>query len=152
MDSLPFCSYCSDVVVSTPRGTRMSCSSIIYALLPTGISKLHCICSDEMWHHYSGPSIEVIELDTSISGHARKTVLGKRFAAPHFNQLQHVVKAGTWFGARVLSDAADEASGSVPAVLGCTVSPSFDFADFSMGDREHLLCLCVPCHSLHCIK
>jgi predicted cupin superfamily sugar epimerase len=46
-----------------------------------------------------------------------------------------VVKAGTWFGARVL----DAAVGAGAAVVGCTVSPSFDFADFIMGDRKQLL-------------
>ena len=128
-------SYCSDVIVSTPRGERMSCSAIIYALLAGQIGKLHRIESDELWHHYTGPSLEVIELDCSVAGHVRRTVLGKHISAPHFNQLQHVVKAGTWFGARVL----DAAVGAGAAVVGCTVSPSFDFADFFMGDRKQLL-------------
>jgi predicted cupin superfamily sugar epimerase len=117
----------------------MSCSAIIYALFPAQISKLHRLCCDEMWHHYSGPSVEVIELDSTVAGHVRKTVLGKNFA--NFNQLQHVVKAGTWFGARALVVA--EGASCTPAVLGCTVTPSFDFADFTMGDREQLLRLCV---------
>jgi predicted cupin superfamily sugar epimerase len=96
-----------------------------------------------MWHHYTGPSLEVIELDSSVAGHVRSTVLGKGLAAAQ--QLQHVVRAGTWFGARVLAGAA----GGAPAVVGCTVSPSFDFADFNMGDREQLLRLCVLCHALN---
>ncbi len=85
----------------------------------------------------------MIELDSSVSGHARTTVLGKNFAAPHFHQLQHVVKAGTWFGARVQQCGADSSASGVPAVVGCTVSPSFDFADFTMGDRKQLLRLYV---------
>jgi predicted cupin superfamily sugar epimerase len=139
------CSYCSDVLVSTPRGSRMSCSAIIYALLPGQIGKFHRIESDEMWHHYTGSSLEVVELDVSVAGHARKTVLGKHVAAPHFNQLQHVVKAGPWFGARVVVDASDDAASADAAVVGCTVSPSFDFADFVMGSRKQLLRLWAPC-------
>ena len=138
------CSYTSHDNVSTPRGTRACCSAIIYALLPTQVSKLHRIRSDEMWHHYSGPSLEVIELNSSAPGHVRTTVLGKCVAAPHCNQLQHVVKAGTWFCARVQGGAAVD---SAPAVVGCTVSPGFDFADFTMGDRRQLLRLCVLCHT-----
>jgi predicted cupin superfamily sugar epimerase len=88
-----------------------------------------------MWHHYAGPALEVVELDSSVSGHVRKTILGKNLGSPPFNQLQHVVRAGTWFGARVLADAAS----TCPAVVGCTVSPSFDFADFTLGDRGQLL-------------
>lgn len=100
-----------------------------------------------MWHHYSGPSLEVIELDSSAPGHVRTTVLGKCVAAPHCNQLQHVVKAGTWFGARVQGGAAVDSAPAAPAVVGCTVSPGFDFADFTMGDRRQLLRLCVLCLS-----
>jgi hypothetical protein len=117
----------------------MSCSAIIYALLPGQIGKLHRIESDEMWHHYTGPSLEIVELDSSVIGHARKTVLGKHITAPHFNHFQHVVKAGTWFGARVQGVASGDAASDDAAVVGCTVSPSFDFADFIMGDRKQLL-------------
>ena len=47
---------------------------------------------------------------------------------------QDVVTAGRWFGARV------EAGGTHGySLLGCTVSPGFDFADFEMGDRAYLL-------------
>ena len=132
-------SYTSHDIVTTPRGARACCSAIIYALLPAQVSKFHRICSDEMWHHYPGPPLEVIELDASAPGHVRTTVLGKRLDAPHFNQLQHVVKAGTWFGARVQRGAAGDAAAAAPAVVGCTVSPGFDFADFTMGDRHQLL-------------
>jgi uncharacterized protein len=46
-------------------------------------------------------------------------------------RLQHVVKAGTWFGA--YANAA-----TAYALVGCTVAPGFDFADFEMADRQEL--------------
>ena len=45
---------------------------------------------------------------------------------------QHVVKPGCWFGASV--DAPDSF-----ALVGCFVSPGFDFEDFEMGERERLI-------------
>ena len=47
---------------------------------------------------------------------------------------QHVVPAGRWFGAR-LADPRPDAY----ALVGCTVAPGFDFADFEMGDRGALV-------------
>jgi predicted cupin superfamily sugar epimerase len=48
------------------------------------------------------------------------------------DQLQHVVKAGTWFGAYPEPD-------SEFSFVGCTVAPGFDFADFELAKREQLL-------------
>ncbi|NTW98705.1 MAG: cupin domain-containing protein [Geobacteraceae bacterium] len=44
---------------------------------------------------------------------------------------QCVVPSGCWFGAEV--------SGDGYSLVGCTVAPGFDFADFEMGSREVLL-------------
>ena len=85
-------SYTSHDIVFTPRGTRACCSAIIYALLPDQDSNFQRFCSDEMWHHYTRPLLEVIELDASAPGHVCTTVLDKRVDAPFFNQLQRVLK------------------------------------------------------------
>lgn len=45
---------------------------------------------------------------------------------------QQIVKAGHWFGA----DIDDKSSYSL---VGCSVSPGFDFEDFEMGKRNNLL-------------
>jgi uncharacterized protein len=45
--------------------------------------------------------------------------------------LQAVVPAGCWFASHV-------ADWKSFAVLGCTVAPGFDFADFEMGKRADL--------------
>ena len=71
-----------------------------------------------MWHHYTRPLLEVIELDASAPGHVRTTVPDKRMDAPFFNQLRHVVKAGTWFGDRVQGGVVGDASAAAPAVAG----------------------------------
>lgn len=67
---------------------------------------------------------------------------------------QHVVPAGTWFGAVPTADlAASSSSGPLPngtnrppqphefgfSLVGCTVAPGFDFADFELGTRAALM-------------
>lgn len=54
----------------------------------------------------------------------RKSESGEAFQA--------VVKAGYWFGS-CLEDA------NSFALVGCTVAPGFDFADFELGNRTELL-------------
>jgi uncharacterized protein len=48
------------------------------------------------------------------------------------NRLQHVVPGGYWQGAR-LKD------GGKFALLGTTMSPGFDYADYQSGKRDELL-------------
>ena len=99
-------------------------STAIYFLLKRGqVSHFHRIRSDELWHHYAGDALEIHCL-TPRQGH-RILRLGAR---PERGELpQAVVAAGTWFGAVPAPRASF-------ALVGCTVAPGFDFADFEMAD------------------
>jgi len=101
----------------------------IYFLLEKGqFSALHRIKSDELWHFYDGDPIIIYEIEAS--GKLIKHLLGND---PLKKQtLFTVVKAGSWFGA-----ALEERSEF--ALVGCTVSPGFDYDDFEMGGREEML-------------
>jgi uncharacterized protein len=104
-----------------------SVSTAIYFLLLTGdISALHRIQSDEMWHFYSGVPLTVHVI--TPRGEYYPLTLGSNITAGE--AFQCVVPAGCWFGAEV--------SGDGYALVGCTVAPGFDFADFEMGSREVL--------------
>jgi predicted cupin superfamily sugar epimerase len=104
-------------------------STAIYYLLPTGaVSRLHRIASDEVWHFYLGGSFTVVELKPD--GSSDHVVLGPDVVAGQ--RLQHVVKAGTWFGAH-------PNTGTNYALVGCTVAPGFDFADFEIAKRKDLI-------------
>ena len=105
-----------------------------------------------MWHFYLGAPLTVYELDPR-NGAEKRTVLGADVLAGQ--RLQHVVPAGAWFGSFLTADAG--ASASAPsasaagalvtppgdsrdyALVGCTVAPGFDFADFEMATRGALL-------------
>jgi len=120
--------YTSELTISKSalpsrfQGDR-SASTAIYFLLHGGnFSAFHRIASDELWHFYAGNGLVVHVIDPE--GNASELLLGEEFQA--------VVKAGCWFGARVKD-------GAGFALVGCTVAPGFDFADFEMGKRGNLI-------------
>lgn len=104
-------------------------STSIYFMLPAGqISALHRIKSDEGWHFYLGGPMTVVQI--SPEGKVEKIVLGQDVL--NGQKVQHVVPAGYWFGAY-------PNPGTEYALVGCTVAPGFDFADFELGTRADLL-------------
>jgi predicted cupin superfamily sugar epimerase len=109
-------------------GARPFCTSIFFLLERGDISALHRIKSDEIWHFYAGAPLTVHAFTTQREHMELK--LGPDFAAGESFQI--VVAAGCWFGAEV--SGAGEYS-----LVGCTVAPGFDFADFQMGNSSELL-------------
>jgi len=105
-------------------GGERSISTAIYFLLEAGqCSHLHRIKADEVWHFYAGDPLIVVEIDTA--GRLKTTRLGG--GPGEGGVFQHVVPAGVWFGAI-------PAEGGRFALVGCTVAPGFDFADFELAD------------------
>ena len=111
-------------------GDRVFSTSIYYLLQAGQVSMLHRIKSDELWHFHMGDALEVI--DITGDGALTTTILGHDVADG--NTLQCVVPAGRWFGARLARPANDAF-----ALVGCTVAPGFDFADFEIAHRNALL-------------
>jgi predicted cupin superfamily sugar epimerase len=116
-------------------GDRAFCTAIYFLLEQGDISMLHRIKSDELWHFHAGAplAVHVITRD----GRYRVLKLGPDLAAGE--TFQAVVPAGCWFGAEI--------SGTGPySLVGCTVAPGFDFADFELGDATELLAT-FPAHA-----
>ena len=109
---------------------RVFATSIYYLLKAHQVSTLHRLRSDELWHFHSGDALEVI--DIASDGVLTTTVLGHNIADGE--TLQSVVPGGRWFGARL----ARPRPGAY-ALVGCTVAPGFDFADFEIARRADLL-------------
>ncbi|HVA67463.1 MAG TPA: cupin domain-containing protein [Elusimicrobiota bacterium] len=110
-------------------GGARSCSTAVYFLLAQGeFSRLHRIKSDEVWHFYLGGPLSIAQI--SPEGAIETVILGRDAEAGQ--TLQHAVPAGWWFGAY-------PAPGSGYSLVGCTVSPGFDFADLELGRRADLL-------------
>jgi len=109
---------------------RTFATAILY-LLPAGSkSRLHRLFSDETWHFYAGGPLTIFEIEPE--GRVSRTILGNDPGSGQ--RFQHTVKAGIWFGAL-------PCEGAPHSLVGCTVSPGFDFADFEVGRRKDLLAM-----------
>jgi len=110
------------------KGDRNYCTGI-YFLLPQGTkSHLHRIQSDEIWHFYLGGSMTLILIHEDYG--VQKIILGSNILAGE--TVQFVVPAGWWFGGYPNLE-------SSYSFVGCTVAPGFDFADFELAERTHLM-------------
>ena len=107
------------VTLSDGRGVRPA-QTTIYFLLPQGqVSRWHRVTSDEVWHLYEGGPLELFELSEpghTLLRHSLGDVRGEQ--AP-----VRTIPAGSWQAARSLTS---------HTLVGCTVSPGFDFADFRL--------------------
>jgi predicted cupin superfamily sugar epimerase len=108
-------------------GARRTSTAIYYLLEPATFSEMHVLESDEIFHHYLGGAVEMLQL--FADGRSERVVIGKDIAAGE--KLQHVVRRGVWQGSRLLKEEGW-------ALLGCTVSPGFEFEDYRSGTREEL--------------
>ncbi len=110
------------------RGKR-NCSTCIYFLLSSDtFSAFHRIRQDEIWHCYDGSPLWIHEIDRD--GKYCKTLIGRNIADGQIPQ--YIVPAGNWFAATVYNP--DDY-----ALVGCTVSPGFDFLDFELASRGDLI-------------
>lgn len=120
--------YRSGEITDTAQGKRNISTAIYYLLDSESISHLHRIKSDEMWHFYIGSPLRLVILNEK-TGAFREIILSNDLE--NNSTLQFVVPAGVWMAAEVI----DKSSFSL---VGCTVSPGFDFRDFEMADDKVL--------------
>jgi hypothetical protein len=120
-------SYTSAGSVELPRGVRAQGTAIYYLLEEGTFSEMHVLDSDEMFHFYFGDPVEMLLL--ASDGSSTVLTLGQDLAAGQHVQL--VVPGGVWQGTRLVG-------GGKVALLGCTVTPGFDFADYRSGSYEEL--------------
>ncbi len=118
--------YRSDKVAGEPL--RALSTAIYYLLVADTFSELHRLTADEIFHFYLGDTVEMLQLFED--GQAKVVKLGQNLAAGE--QLQVVLPAGVWFGSRLVV-------GGSYALMGTTVAPGFDFADYERGNRADLL-------------
>ncbi len=109
-------------------GARAFGTAIYYLLTPETFSTMHRLASDEVFHFYLGDPVEMLHLFPDGTG--RIVTLGPDLEAGM--RPQAIVPRGAWQGARLVP-------GGRFALLGTTVAPGFDFADYEAGPREALL-------------
>jgi len=116
-------------VQSQRHGGGRAASTAIYFLVtadePTTF--LHRLVSDEIFHLYDGGPLEIVRLFED--GRWDVAVLGMNLDEGERPQI--VIPAGTWFGTELRS-------GASHCLVGCTVAPGFDFADFELARGPEL--------------
>jgi uncharacterized protein len=109
-------------------GKRNYSTCIYYLLTSDAFSAFHRIKQDEIWHFYNGSPICLHMI--SSQGVYSKVTIGINLNEGQVPQF--IVPGGIWFAANV-------ATNNDFSLVGCTVSPGFDFADFELAKRADLL-------------
>jgi hypothetical protein len=120
--------YTSASALELPRGIRPAGTAIYYLLERGTFSEMHVLDSDEIFHFYLGDPVEMLQLHPD--GSSQVLTLGPVLQSGQHVQL--VVPAGVWQGTRPIG------KGKV-ALLGCTVTPGFDFADYRNASYKELV-------------
>lgn len=123
VDQLP-----ASALPSRYGAARATSTAIYYLLTPDTFSALHRLASDELFHFYLGDPVEMLHLRPD--GSHQVILIGPDLAAGHRPQV--VVPRHTWQGARLRP-------GGRYALLGTTVAPGFDYADYETASGPQLL-------------
>ena len=107
-------------------GARRTGTAIYYLLEPETFSEMHRLKSDEVFHFYAGDAVEMLQLRENEGA---MVVIGNDLLRGQRPQV--VVEREVWQGSRLVE-------GGQWALLGCTVSPGFEFEDYEAGVREEL--------------
>ena len=110
------------------RGQRSIGTAIYYMVTPESFSTLHRLPGTEIFHFYLGDPVVMLQLHPD--GKAQTVTLGQDIAASQ--QPQVVVRGGVWQGCKL-------APGGKWALMGTTMSPGFDYADYQNGVRAELV-------------
>ncbi len=111
--------------------TGMTATAIYYLITGSNFSAWHRLPHDEIFHHYSGQSVEIFMI--SPNGEFSRHILGSNFEKGEVPQI--IVPAGYWQGSRLLNSH----SMSEWSLLGTTMTPGFEFKNFELGNRNELL-------------
>lgn len=116
-------------VHSAAHGGERAASTAIYFLVTADepATSLHRLKSDEVFHLYEGGPLDILRLFPDGTWDVAR--LGLDLEAGERPQV--VVPARAWFGTEL-------APGAAHCLVGCTVAPGFEFADFELAEGPEL--------------
>lgn len=120
--------YRSNLTTACPQGERPLYTSIYFLLRSEDVSHFHRLQSDEIWYFHGGSSLTVHMI--TQEGQYQEVALGlaiEKGEVPQFNVPKHTI-----FGSSVKA-------ANTFSLVGCMVSPGFDFADFELFNQQELL-------------
>lgn len=109
------------------EGSRILWTSIYFLLRDGEVSKFHRLKSDEMWYYHSGSPLTIYMI--SPNGELITEQLG--LDVEHGEKPQVLVPKDYIFGSAMNNEGY--------ALVGCMVSPGFEFRDFELFKRNDLL-------------
>ncbi|NVO02553.1 MAG: cupin domain-containing protein [Bacteroidetes bacterium] len=120
--------YRSEQRIELLPGKSRNLSTTIYYLLENdNKSHFHRIKSDEFWFFHQGEAMEIVFLQDQ-----KMNVINLGNDLNKGEVPQAWIPANTWFAASV-----KESKGY--SLVSCTVAPGFDFNDFELAKKEHLI-------------
>jgi uncharacterized protein len=120
--------YASDTVLSGEKDQRKLFTSIYFLLESDDVSHFHRLKSDELWYFHGGSPLTVHVIDES--GEYKEMKLGLNLEEGQVPQV--LVPKNSIFGSSVMEK-------ETYSLVGCMVSPGFDFEDFELFSQEELL-------------
>ena len=117
-------------------GRRSLGTAILYLLTANTVSKLHRLKSDEIFHFYLGDEVTMLQLFPDGSG--KLVRLGNNLSDGERPQV--LVPGGVWQGSYLRGGPHGY------ALMGTSVTPGFEFEDFTRGEWSELVRL-YPDHS-----
>ncbi|WP_422050240.1 cupin domain-containing protein [Shimia sp.] len=108
-------------IADAPEGTRPAGTAIFFLLKAGEVSHWHRVDAAEIWHYYAGAPL-ILSLAETDAGPAQDLTLGPDLAAGQLPQ--HIVPPHHWQAARSTGDW---------TLVGCTVSPAFQFEGFELA-------------------
>jgi predicted cupin superfamily sugar epimerase len=129
-------------VTSDVLGKKSECTSIYYLVTQDSFSALHAVDQYEIFHFYAGSPVEMLQL--SPEGNKSVLILGNDIMNGEIPQV--IVPFGVWQGTKLKNP-----KEGAWALLGCTVSPGFEFENFHFKPRNELISL-FPQHKEDVIK
>lgn len=109
--------------------SRSAGTSILYLLNKQDYSAWHNLKSDEIWHFYKGSPLNVYVIDKN--GNLTTYLLGDPLKIKGAT-FQVCIKAEDYF-------AAENIDKTAYSLVGCTVSPGFEYRDFKLADKNALI-------------
>lgn len=110
------------------RSDRSFGTAIYYLLTAETFSEMHRLPTEEVFHLYLGGPVRMLQLFPDGSG--TEVLIGADLRQGQRPQV--VVPPGVWQGSRL-------EPGVAFALLGATMAPGFDYADYEQGSRGELI-------------
>jgi uncharacterized protein len=124
--------YKAPLQITTNGNSRALLTCIYYLLTKTSFSAFHRLSSTEVYNYYAGSRAELFLIENGKP--LKRFLMGTNILAGETPQV--VVPPGTWQASRLFPNEACDW-----ALLGTTVAPGFEFDDFELAKREHLVSL-----------